>query len=236
VLIGLAVAAVARFQASSPNSTAAATPVLERFLSSNNQRPAEYRALRHLVATNEHFRTSAWMEVWTQADAARGFRYEIVAEGGSDYIRSHVFVPALEAEAAMWAAGELRRTSLTLENYQFEPRGIQPDGLASFAVKPRRKDPMLVEGYIFLRPEDGELVRMEGRPTKAPSFWTRKVDIVRRFELVGGVRMPVELESTANVLIAGPSTFQMSYEYASVNGEHIGDPLPRTNDGSVRPR
>jgi hypothetical protein len=167
------------------------------------------------------------MDVWTEADAVNGFRYRVVAEGGSDYIRSRVFVATLDAERKMWASGEPDRAALTLDNYVFEDRG-QSDGLAALRVRPRRKDLLLVEGSIFLRPDDGELVRIEGRLSKAPSFWTRQVEIIRRYQRFAGVRMPVALESVANVFIAGPSTFHMTYEYESVNGQRIGDPLPRT--------
>jgi hypothetical protein len=62
---------------------------------------------------------------------------------------------------------------------------------------------------------------------KSPSFWTRRVEIVRWFRRVAGVRLPVAVESTANVLIAGRSTFRMDYAYESVNEQHVGDPQPR---------
>jgi hypothetical protein len=36
--------------------------------------------------------------------------------------------------------------------------------------------------------------------------------------------MPVTLESTANIVVAGRSTFRMSYEYESVNDQRVGSP------------
>lgn len=167
------------------------------------------------------------MDVWTEADTTAGFRYEIVGQGGSDYIRKHVFMPALEGERKMWASNAPDDAALTPANYVFEDRGWQPDGLASIALRARRKDLLLVDGLIFLRPEDGDLVRVEGRLTKSPSFWTRRVEIVRHYQRFVGVRMPIALETVANVLIAGRSTFRMRYEYQSVNGQRIGDPQPR---------
>jgi hypothetical protein len=201
-----------------------APAVLQRFLALDNQSPTSYRALRHLEAHNDHFDKSAWMEVWTEADRANGFRYDIISSGGSDYIRAHVLLPALEMERKIWDTGDPERGAFTEANYQFEDRGERCDGLAGLIVRPRRKDLLLVEGSIFLRPEDGELMRIEGRLSKPPSFWTRRVDIVRRFQRVAGVRMPIEVESTANLLVAGKSTFHMTYEYESVNGRRVGTP------------
>jgi hypothetical protein len=197
--------------------------ILQRFFAIDDPTPTSYRALRHLEAENGHFDSTAWMDVWTEADV-HGFRYQIVAEDGSDYIRSHVFRETLRSESAMWASGAPDRAGLTPANYEFEDRGPQSDGLTWLVVKPRRKDVLLVDGSIFLDPHDGDLVRLEGRLTKSPSFWARRVDIVRHYRRFAGVRMPVSLESVASVLIAGKSTFRMTYDYESINGQRIGQP------------
>jgi hypothetical protein len=226
IVLGLLIAALllTPAHAAGPSSTSAAA--LQRFLSLDDPPPTQYRALRHLEARNEKFEKSAWMDVWTEGDAT-GFRYVIVSEDGSDYIRSKVFRATLETERKMWASGAPDKAALTEANYEFEDRGAQPDGLASLTMKPRRKDVLLVDGSIFLNPEDGELVRMEGRLSKAPSFWTRRVEIVRWYRRIAGFRMPTALESVANVRVAGVSTFRMSYEYESINGQRVGSPQPR---------
>ena len=205
----------------------AAPLILQRFLALDDPTPTQFRALRHLEARNEKFEKSAWMDVWTEADRT-GFRYQIVSEDGSDYIRSKVFRASLETEREMWAAGTPDEGAVTPANYAFEDRGTQPDGLTSLAVKPRRKNVLLVDGTIYLNPDDGELVRMEGQLSKTPSFWTKRVEIVRWYQRIAGFRMPTALESVANVRIAGVSTFRMTYEYESINGQRVGNPQPRT--------
>jgi hypothetical protein len=203
-----------------------ASPVVQRFLALDDPTPTQYRVLRHVEARNDKFEKSAWMDVWTEADAS-GFRYTIVGEDGSEYIRSKVFRASLEAERKMWESGEADKSTVTSANYVFEDRGAQADGLASLTVKPRRKDLLLVDGSIFLNPDDGELVRMEGKLAKAPSFWARRVEIVRWFKRIAGFRMPTALESVAHLMIAGRSTFKMTYEYESINGQRVGNPQPR---------
>ena len=216
---------VAHGNAAGPSGASPA--ILQRFLALDDPTPTQFRALRHLEARNEKFAKSAWMDVWTEADPS-GFRYRIVAEDGSDYIRSRVFRASLETEREMWAAGAPDQAALTPMNYVFEDRGAQPDGLASLSLKPRRKGVLLVDGSIYLNPDDGELVRMEGQLSKTPSFWTRRVEIVRWYQRIAGFRMPTALESVASVRIAGVSTFRMTYEYESINGQRVGTPQPRT--------
>ena len=198
--------------------------LLARFLAREDRPPMEYRALRHLSAHNDHFNADGWLEAWTAVDAQNGFHYEIVAEGGSGYIRSHVLKQALDAELRMWAARDPEKAALTPANYELAAQGMTSDGLASFAAKPRRKDVLLIEGSIYVDPEHADLQRIEGRLSKAPSFWTRRVEIVRRYARIGGVQVPIALETTASVLIAGRSTFKMTYEYETVNGERVGSP------------
>lgn len=194
-------------------------PVLERFLAGNHLAPS-YRALRHLEAHNDRREPTASMDVWTDADAF-GFRYQIVAESGSGYIRSRVFAAALEAERKLWMSGDADRGAITPANYVFQDRGAEPSGLAWVGLKPRRKDFLLVDGSIFLRPEDGDLVRIQGALAKPPSFLVRRVEIVRRYERIGGVRLPVSLEAVASVLIAGKSRLSMTYRYETVNGQRV---------------
>jgi hypothetical protein len=226
----LAVAcAVANVHAQPP----AQQTVLQRFLARAEEPPVEYRALRRLEAQNPKFKQSAWMQAWTEYDHVNGFRYQIVDEGGSGYIRNKVLRAALDGERKIWADHEPQKSSFNHDNYMFDDGVSAPDGLATVGVRPKRKDVLLVEGALFVQPSDGELSRIEGKLSKTPSFWTRRVDVVRRYERQAGVRVPVAIESVAQVLIAGRSTFKMTYEYQTINGQHVGDPQPRAQASSV---
>jgi hypothetical protein len=210
-------------------STRQQVKVIERFLARESQGPTQYRALRRLDARNLHFGASAWMDVWTDADATGGFRYQVASEGGSGYIRRRVFLAALDGEQKMWREGEPQRAQLNLTNYLIQDEGVA-DGLASLAITPRRKDVLLINGWVFVKQDDGDLVRIEGRLSKVPSLWTRHVEIVRRYGRIDGVHVPMEIESVAQVLIAGRSTFRMTYEYESINGHRVGTPQPRAQE------
>src|SRR5881394_2592268 len=94
----------------------AAPAILQRFLALDDPTPTQFRSLRHLEARNDKFEKSAWMDVWTEADAS-GFRYTIVCEDGSDYIRDKVFRASLDAERQMWKPGVPDAGALTPANY-----------------------------------------------------------------------------------------------------------------------
>jgi hypothetical protein len=151
-----------------------------------------------------------------------GFRFEVTAEGGSGYIRSKVLRAVLEGEQEAIALGETGRASLDRSNYSFQPNGLDESGLANVLLSPRRKERILLAGKMFLQPEDGGLVRLEGRPAKSPSFWIKNVDIVRSYERILGTVVPVSLESTAQVRLLGRATFRMTYTYVAVDGKPVG--------------
>ena len=130
----------------------------------------------------------------------------------------------------MWGAGDPQRAALTLDNYTIEDRGSNAEGLSSLAVKPRRNDVLLIDGSVFVNPEDGDMVRVEGKLSKTPSFWTRRVDVVRKYDRIVGVRVPVAIESVAQILItqAGRRS-KMTYDYRNhINGQRVGNPHART--------
>ena len=219
--VGVAAVAVVAVRADGPaTNPAAAAAVLERFLSLDVESLTQYRALRRFEARNERFNSVAWMEVWTEADSG-GFRYEIAAEGGSDYIRTRVFRGTLETEQRSWAAHAHHRAAVTAINYRFADATIQADGNVRVAVTARRSDSLLVNGWIVLNAETADLVRVEGRLSKSPSVWARGVHIVRDYERIAGVRVPVALETTSRVVIAGQSTFTIRWEYESVNAQRV---------------
>jgi len=198
--------------------------IIERVVARNDPPAHQYRALRHLEAQSDKLGGSAWIDAWTEVDRAGGFRYQIIGEGGSGFVRGKVLRPWLDREKKMWADGDPERASLSFENYTFADRGLSADGLAWLDVKSRRKDVLLVDGSIYVNATDGDLVRIEGRLSKSPSFWTRRVEVVRCYKRINGIHVPVSIESVASVLIAGRSTFKMTYQYQTINDQHVGDP------------
>ena len=191
---------------------------LDRFLAHDARQP-HYRGTRHLEAENGSRR--GWLDIGTEYAPDTGFRYQIIAEGGSDYIRKKVLKAVLDGERAVVAAGEDTRSSLARINYNFQTKGIDDDGLAHVLMVPRRKERALVAGVMLLRPDQGELVRVEGRLARNPSFWVRSVDIIRTYERIGGGVVPVAMDSKAHIRFFGAATFRMTYRYAEINGQPV---------------
>jgi hypothetical protein len=199
-------------------STAAAQPALERFLSRPDEPITEYRARRTLEGHNPRFKMSGAIEAVTELSSNGRFSYTIVSETGSDYIRDKVLRPLLETEARVLASGDPSRSALTTDNYDIGGGELAEPGIVKLLAKPRRKEVSLIDGAVFITSDDADLVRVEGRMAKNPSFWTTRVNLVRRYDRIGGVRVPVRLDSTAQIRFAGESSLSMVYDYEMING------------------
>lgn len=162
------------------------------------------------------------MTAWTELDPQGGFRYDIVSEGGSEYIRRKVLLKMLDGERDAIASGQPGRVTLSLANYRFSV--MSDDGqIAKLQIVPLRADTLLVNGTVTIETGTGDLLSVEGRLAKNPSFWTNRVEVSRRYGRIAGVRVPLQVESTASVKIVGTSEFSMVYEYASINGAAVGN-------------
>jgi hypothetical protein len=174
----------------------------------------QYSASRRLEASGSGQR--AWLDVQTDFTRAAGLVYQVTAEGGSGYIRSRVLRSLLDEEQSLIARGGSSRIAISPDNYQFTPEGFNEEGLAVVRMRPLRKDRSLIAGQMFLTVE-GDLVRVEGRLAKNPSFWVTRANVVRSYRRINGVLMPVALDTTAQLRLLGSSALRMTYRYAEVD-------------------
>ncbi len=186
----------------------------------------QYRAYRRMHAQSERFGQEGWLEAWTEMDS-RGFRYSVVSESGSDYIRTKVLRAVLKREQELVDAGECRRSELTPDNYEFE-NGPSGEDERYVLIRPKRKDMLLVDGRMVLSRDGSELLRVEGRLSKNPSFWTSLVNVIRHYARLDGVRVPISTESVARVKLAGVSHLEVHYEYETSNGRPVSVAARRT--------
>ena len=221
VFLGAVTIATASVTAEPAPTGAALDPMLHRFLARADEPLLTYRGTRRLEGRNERFNVSGWMEIAAEL-TADGFRYRVIDEGGSDLIRRRVFRAMLESEEQIFANGDAAHSSFTSTNYDLTAAESAEPGLVKLFARPKRKDVTLIDGAVYITDTDADLVRVEGRLAESPSFWTRRVDVVKRYARVGGLRVPIRVESTAQIRFAGTSTMTMTYAYEMINGVNVG--------------
>jgi len=204
-----------------PDAGSGPSPADEnRLLPAADEPLTQYRAYRRMHARSEKFNQEGWLEAWTDYDA-NGFRFEIVVERGTDYIRNKVLKEVLKREQQLVASGAAARADLSTVNYEFSEPDAHGPGVRYVMMKPKRKDVLLVDGRMVLSQDGSELLRVEGRLSKNPSFWTSLVNVIREYARVDGVRVPISTESIAKVKFAGTSHMEVRYEYETINGKPV---------------
>ena len=217
----LAVIPALMWNASPMLATAGSDLHLERVVAALDRPDPSYRALRRLEAGNPGSSKHGWLEAWTELSPRNGLSIEVVAEGGSEYVRNNVLREILKREQDLIRNGEPPRLRLLPTNYAFEDGGIDRSGFWKVLLRPLRNVHGVVSGSALLSPHDGQLLQVAGRLAKNPSFWVRNVDVTWRFDRVGSAVMPIEIESTAMVRFYGSASFKMTYDYVSVDGRAI---------------
>ena len=192
----------------------------ERVLAkSNGVAPPPYRATRRLEGGIVDSDKRGWLEAATSYQPGRGFTYEVVREGGSDYVRNKILRKMLETEQDLITAGKRLHASFDDRNYEFEDGGLTESGLVQILLKPAKKSDGLVTGSVFVDPTTGFMTKIHGRLVKNPSFWLRDVDVTWRYASINGYNVPVEMKSSGRVRIFGRSNFTMTYDYESIGGQ-----------------
>ena len=193
--------------------------LINRFLQSDVPSLTSYRARRRLEAVTMGGKMSGLVEAWTYIDGDGRLQFDVIREEGSGLVRHRVLLKALQTEQDNYNRGEVRKVELNRDNYDFRV-GPSSGHFATIDMQPKRISPMLLRGTVTVT-RDGDVVQIDGSPSKRPSWWTKRVDIVRRYSRINGIRVPVEMASRADVRIAGESAFRMTYEYTMINGSPV---------------
>lgn len=187
----------------------------------NKSEPPAYRAFRRMDAGLVDSDRKGWLEVWTEFRPNKGLTIDVVREGGSEYVRNKVLRNLLKNEQELLADGKPLRQPLDPKNYVFEDGGITESGLRRIVLKPVRKSIGIVNGHVLLDPNAG-VVGMTGRLVKSPSFWVRDVDVTWKFATIAGYVLPIEMSTDGRVRFFGNSSFRMTYQYVSIDGQPTG--------------
>jgi hypothetical protein len=195
--------------------------LIQRVVAQTTRSGLAIKATRHLEAGTLAGKHRGWMDVETSVAPSGAFKWDVISEGGSERTREKVFRALLATEAEAWRSGERDASALSTANYQFLPAGSAANGQLRLQLKPLRDDSRLIDGVLTVS-DDGHPVVLEGRLAKSPSFWVKSVTIVKRYARVGGVSLPVDIESLADVKMFGKARFSMRYNYSTVNGRSVG--------------
>jgi hypothetical protein len=194
-----------------------ADDVIAKMTDHNSQRDqlgGGYTGSRRYVFENTKLNKRAEMLVGVKCDLDGTKHFEVVSEQGWKSANKHVLRKMLQSETETSRPQIRPTTSLTAENYSFQMLGsdfVESRPTYVIQVLPKRKDKYLLEGRIWVDAEDFALVRVEGKPAKNPSFWTRNIHFVHQYHKSGTFWFPFSTESMTEARIFGRTDVTISY-------------------------
>jgi hypothetical protein len=194
-----------------------ADEVVAKMIAHDNERQASlhgYTTTRRYVLENRTHRKRAEILVRMTCREDGSKQFEVVSEDGWVGARKLVFPRLLEAEREA-ARPDLREQSRIIpENYRFEMAGtesIRGHQAYVLTIEPKTPNKYLVQGNIWVDADEYAIIRVEGKPAKSPSFWTKNVHFVHEYDKTGDFWFPVSDRSVTDVRIFGAT--DMSIEY-----------------------
>jgi outer membrane lipoprotein-sorting protein len=179
-----------------------------------------YIATRHYAVHNKRFNKHAEMTVRMIYRIPGKKEFEVISESGSSWIRNHVLRKMIQAELEAGDGAMRDQTRITADNYQFRAAGMVQEAGRSFHVfelTPRIANKYLFRGRVWLDAEDAAVARIEASPAVLPSFWTRDVRFVHRYDKHGQFWLPASNHSETQVRIFGTTTVHIDYFGYRVN-------------------
>jgi hypothetical protein len=131
-------------------------------------------------------------------------QYEVESSHGG--MGEKVLRDVLDHETEKKDAKETARKEFSQENYSFALAGSENlDGRKCFVLEmnPRHDDKDLLRGRVWVDAESFNIRRVEGNPSKNPSWWIRDLHILMSFSEVDGMWLRTFTQAVANVRFKG---------------------------------
>ena len=110
-----------------------------------------------------------------------------------------------ETESAKKGRGrEISRTNYDFVLLRQENFGVVPEYV--LRIVPKRKAEYLLRGQIWVDASTFRIRRIEGVPTRSPSFWIKNIHITLQFAELRGMWAPVSFDAIATVSLLGQYT------------------------------
>jgi len=179
---------------------------------------AEYTATEHYAVfrNGDETRPVAEMTVKTTYKREGGKSYQILSESGSTLVRNLVLHAILENEQHVNEPGVREGAWITTANYEMhvKPGGVQKvDGQDCFALSliPRRKEPYLLDGVLWVKAKDGKIVRVEGKGSKSSTVFSGATQMMRDYTDVDGFAEATHARAVADSFLFGQTVVTIDY-------------------------
>lgn len=170
----------------------------------------------------------AEMTVQTTYKRETGKTYRILSESGSALIRNLVLHAILDNERYVNEPGVREGAWLTTANYEMKVTqgGIEKvDGRDCVAIEltPRRKEPYLLVGTLWVDANNGEIVRIEGKGSKSSSVFTGETKMMRQYVDIDGFGEATHARAESDSFLFGQTVVTIDYKDYRIQSSKVAE-------------
>jgi hypothetical protein len=139
--------------------------------------------------------------------------YQVLGFEGDGTVKNQVIARYLSAEVDA-QKNQAPGLAVTPENYKFHYRGrgmLDGRPVHIFEVAPRQKRVGLFRGHVWIDAATNLRLQEAGYLVKSPSVFLKKVAFLRKYEIRGGVPVPLHTESTVDTRLVGKAELTIDY-------------------------
>jgi hypothetical protein len=201
--------------------------ILERMAAYHRMKAANLRVFavdRFYSVENERANKQASLKATMIYVAPSERLFEVQSYRGSGFMRKSILNRIIATERQTAREPTKTQVAVSPGNYSFALlREESINGRRQYVLKAtaRRKDKLLFNGTIWVDAEDYAITRVEGRPAKRPSFWTRQVDFVHEYGKFGPFWLSVRNTSVTKAFIFGRTTAFVEFRNYRINEPHL---------------
>jgi hypothetical protein len=159
---------------------------------------------------------AAQMRVKTTYNRDTGKSYDILSASGSTLLRDLVLNAILENEKQVNQPGVREGAWVTTANYNMtvRPGSVVPmDGRNCVMVdlEPKRREPYLLYGTLWVNAQDGSIVRIEGTGSKNSSIFSGPTKMMRQYATVGSFSQAKHARAESDSGLFGRTVVTIDY-------------------------
>src|SRR5271165_7135151 len=143
------------------------TEIVDHMVQADNARMAAfsgYTGMRRYNFENKKVKKHAEVTVRVVCDRTGAKTFEVVAESGSGFVRSHIIRRMIDAEREASDKAEHEQTRIIPQNYDFRLLGTdEMEGRPSYVleISPKTKNQFMIRGRIWVDAVDFAITRLE---------------------------------------------------------------------------
>jgi outer membrane lipoprotein-sorting protein len=191
-------------------------PHIDAAVKARIEHVADYGVTEHYaVFRGAETQPSAEISVKTDYRKDHGKTYTVLSESGSGIMR-HELHNILDDEKQMSQPGVRETVLVDSANYAMVLKSDAPtqmDGRDCLVLQltPKRNDPSLFRGTLWVDAKDFSIVQLEGIAAKSHSFLLSPSQVSRQYSNMSGYPMATHAKATTNIALVGAVTIKIDY-------------------------